>query len=50
MDPNNLDLDPLSEKAQIQNSSVVAKATSHFFARKEEKKLCTKEFSAQKIN
>lgn len=47
MDPNNLDLDPLSEKAPIP-AQMGAKATSHFFPRKEEKNLCTKEFSHRK--
>lgn len=50
MDPNNLDLS-LSEKKKISDSwpNVGDKATSHFFPKKEEKYLCNKEFSAQKI-
>lgn len=47
MDPNNLYLATLREKAQIPAQTWVPKLPT--FWRKEEKNLCTKEFSAQKI-
>lgn len=49
MDPNNLDLDPLSEKAQIPAQTWVPKVPPLSFQEKKKKNICTEEFSAQKI-